>query len=481
MGWRGALAAQKQQETAILMSPGSPLTPRRAEALHTPTQASISSLLNPDNLTVKEEQEMEPLSATLKALGAKRQTQTLPSNNTLIPVQSPIDEATEVFESLQKLKSPPYPESELDSSRRESFQLLTARKIFHLPTWVRFEANHHARTEAARENRKAAAGFEEMMPKVSHLGDVAPASPNGELFAGFDLNPASTSDKENDEGKEEGVVKVVRRPTMATLRTHSDQKGGKVMGALRSALPRGKYRIKGSLPKRPPSPSPPCSENTSREDRRDGWGGILTRSSWFPGHAKGPLVSPSSPAKKSGLKNLILQPSNDGEWEDLPPSPKREVEGDKSFLELNDAPRFFNRPAQTRRWFRSSPSPTSLKRREEMELNTWHIRPLPASKSGEEEKIESKLITKGNRSIENRPSSKEGMISLKVRVAIFTVTAVLIAAIVINIVVLSHTPSKAGQGPMPNLGIGYIPTPTTSGLDSARQSNIAKAAQLSQP
>uniref|UniRef100_V5GLM1 Uncharacterized protein n=1 Tax=Kalmanozyma brasiliensis (strain GHG001) TaxID=1365824 RepID=V5GLM1_KALBG len=136
MGWRGAQSAQLADETAIIMSPGSPLTPRRADALHTPTQASISSI--PEN---------EPLSATLKALGAKRRTERFAS--TCAPLLSPDG-------------------ADVKSPNSEKFELMTAtRKIFHLPTWVRFEAKHHARTQAAEENRQAAAGFEELRKKIS--------------------------------------------------------------------------------------------------------------------------------------------------------------------------------------------------------------------------------------------------------------------------------------------------------------------------
>ncbi|SYW75981.1 uncharacterized protein UBRO2_01136 [Ustilago bromivora] len=230
MGWRAALSAPKQHETAILMSPESPLTPRRADTLHTPTQASISSILHANHLQVDQENQSEPLSATLKALGAKRQTQPFPPNTNVLPVNEAEEakEAEEAFESPRTVKSPPYFESDLESSR-ESFQLLTAqRKIFHLPTWIRFEANHHARTQIVQNNRTAAEEFSslvETMPKTSHLGDVAPDSPNGELFAGFDINPAP------DTKQEQHVVKVVKTPTMATLR-NSGNGGGALIAAI---------------------------------------------------------------------------------------------------------------------------------------------------------------------------------------------------------------------------------------------------------
>ncbi|SAM84416.1 uncharacterized protein UBRO_05664 [Ustilago bromivora] len=516
MGWRAALSAPKQHETAILMSPESPLTPRRADTLHTPTQASISSILHANHLQVDQENQSEPLSATLKALGAKRQTQPFPPNTNVLPVNEAEEakEAEEAFESPRTVKSPPYFESDLESSR-ESFQLLTAqRKIFHLPTWIRFEANHHARTQIVQNNRTAAEEFSslvETMPKTSHLGDVAPDSPNGELFAGFDINPAP------DTKQEQHVVKVVKTPTMATLRNSGNGGGGamrregRAMGAICFVLPpfREKYRIQGSLPKQPPTtgPSNAISREQAVKERRDGWGGVLTRTSWFPSHRKGPLVSPLSFRNKSGLKSFSLQPhpsdlpqeeeeeEEEGEWQDIQPNPShRESERERSFLELNDAPRFLNPPpTQTRGrgrgWscFRSSPHPSPSPCSKNglagmIELNTWQIRPLPPA---HQETVASKLITKGTKSIENRPIRKAKSISIKIKIALSTITAALIAAIIINVIVLSHStsaskPRKANVDPMTNAGLAYIPTTTNRSM-GARESNIAKAAQLSQP
>lgn len=321
MGWRGALSKQLSDETAILLSPGSPLTPRRAGELHTPTQSSIASVLVPEG----EEGEVEPLSATLKRIGAKRSTQRFEPE----AVQSPV------------------------SGGNLTADIRTAtRKIFHLPTWVRFEANHHARTGAAERNREAAAEFAslplkpstspqpppvygvETLPKVSQLGDVAPSSPNGELFSGFDCPLSHSEEKEG----EEWVVKIVKRPTIATLR---DEKKGKGFG-FRSALAGGLgwRRIKG-----PPCPKPPEGKEG------DGWGG-LSRSSWFPGQTQGPLVSP----KPRGLKKLMLPSKVDkgeeGEWEDIQEPSLGASPDPKSFLELEGAPRFFNAPPAPEPWFR---------------------------------------------------------------------------------------------------------------------------------
>ncbi len=539
------------------MSPGSPLTPRRAEALHTPTQASISSVLDSDNNSdcdglapYDADGEVEPLSATLKALGAKRRTERFPS--TCVPVHSPVSATADGFDALQHLKSP-FSESEL-TGNQERFQVMTAtRKIFHLPTWVRFEANHHARSRAADENRKAAQEFSklhlaptksiaeaevirgEALPKTSCLGDVAPNSPNGDLFAGFEVDEKTSMTAQEEA---EWVVKVVRRPTMAALREMDASTGptkaggGRMFGAIRSALPglRPQHRIKALRPLEPSTTLVPGHSSGIIDDkeRRDGWGGILTRSSWFPSHAKGPLVSPSSltSAKKNkGLKKMLLQPSfthqnrktpvsEEDEWEDIPEVPATSP-APRSFLELNDAPRFFNAPhdqrpshTQQRGWFRflsrdtPSTSHRSTKEKDawvdETELNVWRTTPLPPTKDSDEV-VASQIVTKGTRSIENRPltDGSKGL-SLRVQVAMVAVTAILLAVIVGNVVILSRTHSAPEQvlqqnstsKSLNNLGLGIVTPSTTADQlqpitgvesDQARQSSIAKAAQLSQP
>lgn len=446
MGWRGALSARMQAETAILMSPGSPITPRRAEALHTPTQANTV----PDAT----EGEIEPLSATLKRLGAKRRTERFAS--TCVPVQSPLPEEE------CNIKSP-------DTARSESWQVMTAtRKIFQLPSWVRFEANHHARTRAAADNRLAAAEYSKlqlersttqeagaMLPKLSHVGDVAPDSPNGELFAGFDIDLS-----EEKKTEPEWVVSVIRPPNMAALRTEKVEAKGsrKVLGVVRSALPglAPQRRIKGY----------------TAQEERDGWGGV-TRSSWFRGYGKGPLVSPNPPDKQRGLKKIILQPAGkEDEWEDIdePSHPDGGVA--KSFLEMNGAPRFQPRTTARRWWFRSSSSEAKEGKdwMGDIQLDTWRTKRLPV------DKVASELVTKHD-SVENRPVRNR-----RARTAwiVAALTAVIVVAIVGNVIAAKSKPiNQIGGGGSSANGMGpptVVQPPTV--LDP-RQSSVAKAAQLS--
>ncbi|SPO28201.1 uncharacterized protein UTRI_04581_B [Ustilago trichophora] len=526
MGWRGALAARLHDETAILMSPGSPLTPRRADALHTPTQTNIASIHdtsihnNNNNNALppyEEEDQLEPLSATLRALGAKRRTERFAS--TCVPVQSPILESPEAIDVLGQVNSP---FSETGTTAiQEQFELVTAeRKTIHLPTWVRFEANHHVRNQVAEENRKAAVEFSQLqiaslkakstttskqpeqkqsvsrndqLPKISHLGDVAPNSPNGELFAGFDIETLPSVSQQAEE--REYVVSVVRRPTMASLRGKGDgsknNSGGRMMGAIRSVFPpfRPSYRIKGS-----PTITSPIKNDNDEKQRRDGWGGVLTRSSWFPNHAKGPLVSPTSAvSKKSGLKRIVLQPSSlrrlgakyavDDEWEDVGEvaSGGAEVEP-RSFLELEDAPRFFKRPGTGRCWIPFLNRTTPRKDRNLfnlIELGSWQTRPLPPSPRSKAT-ISSHLITKSdNTSIENRPLPTK-TISVKLGITVIFVTVALIAAIITNVVLLTHAAQKHPGQIQAKTVVGELPTPTSSRGNSSTDV-VQKAAQMSQP
>lgn len=442
MGWRGALSARMQAETAILLSPGSPITPRRAEALHTPTQSSMARDAT--------EAEIEPLSATLKRLGAKRRTERFAS--TCVPVQSPLQE--------EMYKSP-------DTARSESWQVMTAtRKIFQLPSWVRFEANHHARTRAAADNRAAAAGYSKlqlersaaqeadaMLPKVSHVGDVAPDSPNGELFAGFDVDLGAEKKQ-----KPEWVVSVIRPPNMAALRTDKvEAKGSRVLGAVRSALPglAPQRRIKGYI----------------SQDERDGWGGV-TRSSWFRGYDKGPLVSPNPPAKQRGLKRIILQPARgEDEWEDID-EPCSAKPAPTSFLEMNDAPRFQPRVAASR-WFPFRPSVAKVKDGKDwmgdIQLDTWRTKRLAV------DKVASELVTKHG-SVENRPVRGR---SARTAGIVAALTAVLVVAIVAIVMTAKDTPVQMMRGGGASVANGMGPPTAVQPVLDPRQSSVAKAAHMS--
>lgn len=513
--------------------------------LHTPTQTCTAPVLNTDQLAPHNaDEQVEPLSATLRALGAKRHTERFAS--TCIPLQSP-SETDAFFDELGRVKSP---NSEAEfGANHDDFELMTAtRKIFHLPTWVRFEANHHRRARIADENRKAAAESSELeivsrnsctvlevegesvtpskaLPKLSHLGDVAPDSPNGELLAGFEIE--SPTDMARKVGGEEGewVVSVLRRPNMAALRQRDTVEGGsklggggrKVLGAIRCAWPSTNpwHRIKAS---HPTNAHPLCQPEVAttgswdEKERRDGWGGVLTRTSWFPSHTKGPLVSPPPPSRGKrgkGLKALLLPSSahstppikptrsneSDEEWEDIDAcSILHNSSEPRPFLEQHDKPHFFHREPAIKGWFRCATKTNDKKA--ETTLNTWQTRPL--QRSNTDRVVSSKVINRGTKSIENQPirTCKRQTLTLGVRIAIIAVTAILVVASVAYAVTRSHTHSaahslqhsgtaNAGLPPLnnssPSPTIALPPFTAGKGSAEARESSVAKAADMSQP
>ena len=402
------------EETCLPISPGSPLTPRRAQDLHTPTQ--------PD--------EALPLSATLKALGAKRRT--------------------------QKFTASPVPEEFAD------FQVLTAkREIFHLPTWVRFEANHHSTTTPPQQRRKAIldaahldATAARAAPKTSYLGDTAPNSPNGELFAGFDA-PAPPPVPEEQQGT--CVVKVLRRPTMASMRK----------------MDRGKVTWKaagGWKGRRAKLESP--SEVVLGSPKRDGWGGI-TRTSWFPTYTSGPLASPTPSKPETGLKELLLQPvksrETQDEWEDMPAPLNRESE-QRSFLDLHSAPRFFHKPAspRRRRWFPTLLPRFSITPQSGQSIPLHPLNPPKPTNNP----VSSHLISKTD-SIENRPLTPS---SRRTRIVKLAITVVLVSALVANVVVISRA-RAVGKGQSERTSTAFDPLVGNLPVNTA----VARAAQSSQP
>lgn len=479
------------------------------------------------------DEEAEPLSATLKALGAKRRTLRFGAS-AVVPVND--DETDDQVDALRgdDVKSACSEPAWTPNLQHEEFELVTAtRTIFHLPTWVRFEANHHARMRVAHDNRQAALEYAQLrkatvpqvpqqgkvaLPKMSQLGDAAPSSPNGELLAGFDLDAPSPpqpqeAEQDNDEVRSEAAYKVsvVRRPTLAAMREMDARSEGKrnLVEKVRSAWPpfRPQRRIKAQyeyprkalLLARSPCTTNNNNENTAVEqDRRDGWGGVLTRTSWFPSQGKGPLVSPGASASKRGLQTMLLQPSTraktsmeSDEWEDVgEPSGEAGAE-ERSFLEMHDTPRFLNRPpVQRRRWL---PSLFTARRPHGDDSSSWQSVPLKRMRSASvpvspaSQEVASQLISKGTKSVENRPLQTHA--SKRTRAAVVAITLLLVFAVVANIVIIArahdaprqqHRSGNATVNGAIDPLVGRLGSITVSS-EQARQSTIAKAAQLSQP
>lgn len=473
LGWRGSVSAKLHDDTSIDISPGSPITPNTWQSLHTPTQSSISSLLQHHPLyqphepvsivEIPKDDDLadgsEPLSATLKALGAKRHSEKFPRPSS--PASASPTAAAGPIRSSTTSQRCPLIDRDPEVVEMPFQASAGTRRIFHLPTWIRFEAHHHARSQLGQDvHRPAPTDLSQHeaslpneasegiatttngrtvssgdarpgLPRTSCLGDAAPDSPNGELFGGFDVvevkegvaEARAASGQPNSMQAEAVQVHVVRRPPMAALRSatcssdHSSKgapgvRVAAILGAIRGVVPSSSRKDfwvrQGGEPGEPfpavggPGIYPhvaardalgvsscPLTE-ASVADRRDGWGGVLTRSSWFPNLDKGPLVSPASAARpdhvdphptlsrgiRNGLKTLLLRRSptqrrhipphpsttsqpqqprpttaspgaEEEEWEDFEPVlyPNGEARlatpvEDKSFLELERSPRF---------------------------------------------------------------------------------------------------------------------------------------------
>lgn len=530
MGWRGMSAAKVQDELAISMSPASPLTPRRAEALHTPTQASIDAVLAPGADDKLDQEFLEPLSATLKALGAKRRTERFASSCVLDVAASRGPVPVELARKCA-------PESGADSNTgiTEPFQLMTAtRNIFHLPTWVRFQTNHHARCDLVRDNRRAVTEYSildriartstpecdqqvvAVLPKTSHLGDTQPASPNGHLLTGFepdtvtpDTLPSAPLAVHNAKHRaSQYITSVVQTPSMAKFRemevpTHEHTKSksgatsnGGFVGAFRSVLPalRTARRKKASA----------VQEDRDR-NRRDGWGGIVTRCSWFPSQTiKGPLASPTK--SDAHLKTMLLLPrgekrwSTEEEWEDLVESSScasaTASARERSFLELHDEPRFrVGRRLQSWLAFRTH---TPLR---DDQMQSWYTGPLSLSTTASAsasasasatraEVVASELITKRSGSVENRPLSTPKSTSTRSRIAVVVIVAICLSAVVANLVVLSRASSApsstiihnstSSYDPLFGNRNGIMPKPSNLVPTPALTSTVITAAKLSE-
>ncbi|PWY99670.1 hypothetical protein BCV70DRAFT_237572 [Testicularia cyperi] len=597
LGWRGRAYECRQDETSIPISPGSPLTPNRARSLHTPTQptsmqgAALSLLDCSNSLSVPvPEQDGEPLSATLKALGAKRHSEKyILTSPTFSATQQDANDLS--FQSL------------LSTNAHESFQVLTATrsKIFHLPTWAKFQSNHQTRSRLLEENRKAVDEFRSMadhsaksqkqdrkdlsgvssdhddmttevllLPHISHAGDHEPDSPNGHLFSGFDgeedddvndrlstLGHGGTESK-SDVGHRRRLsrasfstpdrVQVIRRPAIATLRAAkprkdsplSSNKVSTLVGALRGPSKPDFGQRDGD--DRPYLGGDVSDGSISRpvrrsEDRRDGWGGILTRVSWFRGHSKGPLVSPDRRVrfvdqqptghsqKSAGLKSLYLAPSasttsrlgtidengratnESDEWEDVPdrPSPKSagsQSDAEKSFLDLHDAPRFrnfraseaFKRPS----WWEWRPAKSAAPRASSPSASFASIPLLNPNRHSFEsdekrgcavEEPSASTVLATSKSIENRPMkrsarSRLGAIRRKAtarNVLLLVLIGGLAASVITNIALVSNKEPQKVVGKLSSNPVDASTVSTSNATNTAEGTIPAASATASAP
>ncbi|KAN0065805.1 hypothetical protein ACQY0O_000935 [Thecaphora frezii] len=299
VGKRGQEQQKMQRDfTALSFPPMTPLTPSRADQLHTPVDARVGvgiAEIPSAELSGQAEIDRTPLSATLKEIGAKRDDITYTSD-------------------------------------------FAARKEWNVPGWAaRLQANHH-RCSILDANRLAADDFRPLrssiesqrktakgasqtdastlgLPQLTVAGDVAPNSPNGFLLDGDPFSPAKLPREDAMEIPRTDKAKVGKASSLSRKRSRSEPQRieSSVRGAGRFDVQTGRVssesrrlselidalKLPRSLNKgwgvRLPYRRSEANEKPP-EEKRDGWGGILTRSSWFRSTDKGPLLSPCLPS-----------------------------------------------------------------------------------------------------------------------------------------------------------------------------------------
>ena len=342
--------------TILLLSPRTPLTPRRSAAPHTPSRPRLD-VVNTRLIVPSGNHDSEPLSATLKRLGAARKS---------VQVQDE-DRSADSTNTKSGLSTAPTTNEGLEARLDNFMRAKEARK-----------ANHAAL-------QLAEGLFSSRRSKNSIYYDARPRmEPSLKVCSG----PAYT--------RIESTTRAGQHRSMRATVSHiSAVLAGYVFGNLHK-------------PKEPNESDDSESESVAltatTEDilhrpepvapkqRADGWGGMRPRSSWFPNLRAGPLISPPPTASSRHLRALQLQSfprcnNEDEAWVDQDEEPGKEP---------NSPRREQDMPIKTLRV--KFPSYLPHPRRD--------LRETPASLSdnGADEAITVVKFT--NRSVEGRPSTR---------------------------------------------------------------------------
>ncbi|SPO35942.1 uncharacterized protein PSFLO_01413 [Pseudozyma flocculosa] len=412
VGRRGQERLKRQRESTILtLPPMSPLTPRRAETLHTPTRVRADAVRAQQvngHLAVEtpapasraaaeagDDIERTPLSATLKEIGAKRAT-------FFYTPPEAVEADYNVPAWASRFQANHHRRHVLEDNKKaiEAFrplQLVDSSATSVAPALIATDAttDTDVETTVKREDFGAeVAGLS--LPQLTVAGDIMPFSPNGDLLSG---DPSALLPRSRL-GQQEQAASAVAIRTLATPRDRQHGAPAKVQSTGRGLFLRpdgghGSNRVShlvDAIKTLKPSPrkgwnlSIPYRRHTTEaearsasntgaiEERRDGWGGILTRCSWFSSDVKGPLISPCPP--------LVPSPSNgdgskvgfDGEADGVakPSGSARKLERRARFKSLDRLVEAIPRPA----------SDDSSERIEELaEADEWEDLPLSPSPS----------------------------------------------------------------------------------------------------
>lgn len=265
------------EHTIVALCPLSPLTPRKSAALHTPTQAHFDGArVNTHLVLPSTKDESEPLSATLKRLGAVRKSMSLGEE----------EEALTMCTVTRQQLSPCREQSlagRLESQKRAE-EVMAANK-------QALQQSQGLFTQRAGEGKDEDKDtvLNEANERLSWLRHSRTRS-----------KPAYSRIQSTTRG---GHQQPVLRSTVNRMSTilasyifgNTRRAGDKAETA---SIPLGTIGER-SLPR----PSP-----LAIRGKGDGWGGLRPRTSWFPDVVIGPLISPRATAPTL-LRPLRLQSS----------------------------------------------------------------------------------------------------------------------------------------------------------------------------
>jgi hypothetical protein len=279
--------SNSERHVTLNLSPMSPLTPKRYAALHTPCHLHFESSRINTHLVVQSSKDCdvgnEPLSATLKRLGAARQTLFIGE-----------EEENNIMDRNTRVAAQ-------DWERRMTERIEVQKKAADL----------------IASNRQILRESEGLFKKSANE-EVAEA--NDEKYTHSWLN--------TDSGRP--LANTDREKNQTYKRLQSTTRGGQQSAFFRSTLGRLSITLTNYIFSKPSNTNQKLDcdiismqaigddGGLTRPDlavpreKGDGWGGLRPRSSWFPGLGLGPLTSPTRESKSVPLRPLHLKGGSTG-------------------------------------------------------------------------------------------------------------------------------------------------------------------------
>lgn len=344
------------EHTILLLSPRTPLTPRRSAAPHTPSRMRLDGV-NTRLIVPSGSHDSEPLSATLKRLGAARKS---------VQVQEE-DCSADSTNTKSGLSTAPTTNQGLEAKLDNHMRAKEAR-----------EANH-----AALQHAEGL--FSSRCNKISIYPESRPRmEPSLKVCSGPAYTRIESTTRAGQHRSMRATVShisaVLAGYVFSNLHKLKEPNESDDSESERAALT---AMTEDNLHR--PDPAAP-------KQRADGWGGMRPRSSWFPNLRVGPLISPPPTASSRHLRALQLQ--------SLP----RCNNEDEAWIDQDEEP---------------SKEPNSPRRKQDMPIKTLRVkfpsylphprrdlRETPASLLDDSADEAVTVVKFTNRSVEGRPSTR---------------------------------------------------------------------------